>query len=129
MRWALAVRAQDGATPVSAAGTVIICPKTVHGAKTTILCQVINVIGTVDGTTAPAGSRGVDVDVIERTPPLSPVCPSSLCFSGYRTMQATEQSPEVLGKTPGLKSSKCQGCAVFLKFSIVPKSFHSILMN
>lgn len=75
MRWALAVRAQDGATPVSAAGTVIICPKTVHGAKTTILCQVINVIGTVDGTTAPAGSRGVDVDVIERTSPLSPVLP------------------------------------------------------
>lgn len=66
------MKAQDGATPASAAGTVIICPETVHSAKTTTLCQVINVIGTVDGTAAPAGSRWVDVDVTNRMPPLSP---------------------------------------------------------
>lgn len=80
------MKAQDGATPVSAAGTVIICPKTVHGAKTTTLCQVINVIGTVDGTAAPAGSRGVDVDVTKRTPLLSPASVLPPC-----AIQATGQ--------------------------------------
>lgn len=66
------MKAQDGAIPASAAGMVIIGPETVHGAKTTSLCQVINVIGTVDGTTVAAGSWGVDVDVIMRIPLLSP---------------------------------------------------------